>query len=168
MCTYSVHIKWAAEEEEEKTGLIDQTAPTLWREHKVNMGKTKVQWQYKVKQGDANFKMRTDTAGDWMDFDEDDSQKIEMHYQKCLENLSFQDSLFLQGKTNGQPNRYIYEISGQNSNPSSWKEVNTSLQFCQPRELNRNENELPTHHAAIMIDYAPAVIPALSMKQLII
>ena len=49
MCTYSVHIKWAAEEEEEKAGFIQQTDPTLWREHKVNMGKTKVQWQYKVK-----------------------------------------------------------------------------------------------------------------------
>ena len=31
--TYSVHIKWETEEEEEKTGLIKSTARPLWREH---------------------------------------------------------------------------------------------------------------------------------------
>ena len=53
MCTYSVHINWAAvkeeEEEEEKTGFTKETVQTLWREHKVKKGKGKVQWQYKVK-----------------------------------------------------------------------------------------------------------------------
>lgn len=73
MCTYSVHIKYQAEEEEEKTGFIKQIAPTLWREHKVSKVKTNVRWQYKVKKSDPNYMMRTDTVCDWMDFDEDDS-----------------------------------------------------------------------------------------------
>ena len=46
----------------------------------------KVRWSYKVRQGDANYMMRTDMVGDWMEFDEDDSQLIEKHYQNCCEN----------------------------------------------------------------------------------
>ena len=46
----------------------------------------KVRWSYKVRQGDANYMMRTDMVGDWMEFDEDDSQLIEEHYQNCCEN----------------------------------------------------------------------------------
>jgi hypothetical protein len=38
MCTYSVNIKWAAQEEEEKTAIIQHISPTVWREHKVKMG----------------------------------------------------------------------------------------------------------------------------------
>jgi hypothetical protein len=33
-----------------------------------------------VRQGDANYMVRTDTVGDWMEFDEDDSQMVEKHY----------------------------------------------------------------------------------------
>ena len=76
MSTYSVHITWAADEEEEKGGVVIPNAAyasRAWREHKAKRGKAKVRWAYKVKQGDANYMVRTDTMGDWMEFDEDDS-----------------------------------------------------------------------------------------------
>jgi hypothetical protein len=80
MSTCSVHITWAAEEEEEKGWLVTPAASKVWREHKAKRGKAKVRWSYKVRQGDANYMVRTDTVGDWMEFDEDDSKQIEKHY----------------------------------------------------------------------------------------
>jgi hypothetical protein len=40
-------------------------------------------WSYKVKQGDANYALRTDAANNYMDFDSDQNFQIELHYQEC-------------------------------------------------------------------------------------
>jgi hypothetical protein len=37
-------------------------------------------WSYKVKQGDENYDLRTDTTNDFMDFDSDQNLQIEFHY----------------------------------------------------------------------------------------
>jgi hypothetical protein len=40
-------------------------------------------WSYKVKQGDANYELRTDAVNSYMDFDSDQNFQIELHYQEC-------------------------------------------------------------------------------------
>ncbi len=93
-------------------------------------------WSYKVKKGDENYDRRHDKKNDFFELDYDQTTAIEKFYQECCQGISnFGDKTPIVGDENMKKNGFIYEVWGQNRDPSTWYEKNT--QFNNPRQLKR-------------------------------
>ncbi|CDW87812.1 poly adp-ribose polymerase member 14-like protein [Stylonychia lemnae] len=99
------------------------------------------QWSYKVFQGDSNYHQRTDQTGDWFDFDYDQNNQIESHFQKCKQLDTYGQKQKIIGDMNMQKNGFEYMIYGYSKDPSQWFEENT--QTGKKRQLQRKD--VPLH-----------------------
>ena len=95
-------------------------------------------WSYKVKQGDANYALRTDKINDYFDFDSDQNFQIEQHYQECCSGKKqFGDKYFIVGDMYGVKTSFKYHVWGTSKDPATWYEQNYSINGAPNRQLRR-------------------------------
>ena len=96
-------------------------------------------WSYKVKQGDDNYALRTDTINHYMDFDSDQNFQIELHYQECCSRKKqFGDKYVIVGDMNCNKNGFKYHVWGTSPNSATWLEQNCTFNGAPLRQLRRS------------------------------
>ncbi|CDW79780.1 poly adp-ribose polymerase member 14-like protein [Stylonychia lemnae] len=105
------------------------------RKNYIIIEETLYQWSYKVFPTDHNYSLRTDLIGNWFDFDSDQNDQIEAHYQYCVKSNMYGLKYTVVGDSQQKKNGFQYHVYGKNHDSSTWFEENTQTKRVRP--LNR-------------------------------
>lgn len=101
-------------------------------------------WSYKVKKGDDNYDLRTDTVNDYFDFESYQNFQIELHYQECCSGRKkFGDKYIIVGdmfgvqKIGKNGKKYKYHVWGTSKDSATWFEQNCTIKGAPVRQLWR-------------------------------